>query len=149
VYGHSAVSLLESFWARFGWNHVALSRPWYWGLGAVTALGAAGAIVSTVRFARDERSVPAHRAVTVLALAGGLVWVNAFLRAHPFLQTALLPTARYTYPAIVPTVLGLTVGWWTLTPARSRRWYLPALFGLLGMLDVRSLWLLFSTFYGR
>lgn len=149
VYPVTAQRLLHSFWARFGWNQVGVSPAWYWFLGALTMLGAAGAAAAWVKACRAGQPLPWQRAVGLLALAALLLWLNAFLRPHPVHPNPYLSVARYAYPAIVPTVLALAGGWWRLTPGRLRRWFPLALFTIMGVLDVASLWTLLTFFYGR
>jgi len=156
VYRSVAVNLLQSFWARFGWNHVGLHEGGYWGLGVVTIVGAVGAIVGgaqlwrsgRVRVRRAGESPSTRKAIALLALAGLAVWVSTFLRPHPLVGRPFVPVARYAYPAIIPSVLALLGGWWTITPERLRRWFLWGMFSLLGSLDIVSLWTLWSFYYG-
>lgn len=141
--------LFRSFWARFGWNQTGVSRGWYWVLGALTVLGAIGSLVGLIRAKKSGWSVRRMRALGLLALAGVVLWANAFLRPHPVLGRPYLPVARYVYPVVIPTVLALAGGWWTLTPRRFRRWLPLVLFSILVVLDIASLWTIWTFFYGR
>jgi hypothetical protein len=140
---------LSSFWATFGWNETGLSGAWYWGLALLTALGAAGTVVSLARARAQQRPASWSRALGFLAVAALALWGNAFLRPHPVTGTPYLPVARYAYPAIVPTILALAGGWWALTPQRARRWFLWGLFTVMGLLDVAALWAAITFFYRR
>jgi len=150
VYSVTTRRLFQSFWARFGWNDIGISSGWYWVLGTLTVLGTVGAVVGIAKAYRDGRSVSWTRAVALLALAGLLLWGNAFLRLHPVVYpNPFLPVARYAYPAIIPTVIALAGGWWTLSPRRCRRWYTVGLFSILGVLDITCLWTILLFNYGR
>ena len=147
VYKVTSARLLQSFWARFGWNQTGLSDGWYGGLGVLTVLGMVGTSVAWLKACRLGRPMPWMRAVGLLALAAVILWGNAFLRAHPVYPNSFLPVARYAYPAIIPTVLALASGWWAITPRRFRRWFSLAIFSVLGVLDVVSLWTVTLFFY--
>lgn len=149
VYRATAVSLLRSFWATFGWNQIGLPGVWYWGLAVLTTLGVGGATVSLVRAGRCERSAPWIRSTIFLAIAALALWGNAYLRPHPVLSSPYIPVARYAFPAIIPTVLGLAAGWWTVTPQRMRRWYLWGVLVAMGALAIAGLWTVVTFFYGR
>lgn len=148
VYRITARRLLESFWARFGWNSIGLADGWYWVTAGVTVLGSGGAVLWAVR---SWKNIPLGRkrvwilfVVTVV-----LLWGNAFVRPHPVVPRPYLPVARYAYPAIVPTLLALAGGWWTLCPRRWKRWFLGAQVLFLSVLDVVSLVTIVLAGYGR
>ena len=148
VYGRTANELLQSFWARFGWNQLGLSGVWLWILPALTILGTAGAVAAGRQAWRSGQARPWAHAVGLLGIAGLLVWGNAFLRPHPLLGNPFIPVARYAYPAIIPSLLALAGGWWALTPKRFRGGYLPALVSALAVLDIVSLLTIWQFFYG-
>jgi hypothetical protein len=136
--------LFTSFWARFGWNEVGLSRAWYRALAVLTAWGILGALAAWARSWKSGRSLPWMRAVALLAVSGLLVWGNAFLRSHPVGHTPFIPVARYAYPVIIPSAMVLVGGWWTFTPRRHRRWFFLVVFSIIGLLDAASLYTLCS-----
>jgi hypothetical protein len=147
AYWYTALILFQSFWARFGWNHVPLAEGWYWGLGGFTLLGMAGAVLGALRL-RAAAAGP-RRAIWFLLAAGLLVWLNTALRIHPLAVRLFIPAARYAYPAIIPSMLALVAGWTTLAPRRHRRrimWVLAALFLVI---DVVSIWTLWVFHYRR
>ena len=147
VYRYTALILFQSFWARFGWGNIALAEGWYWGLGVLTALGAAGAVRGGARIHALTTGV--RRAIGLLLAAGLLVWLNTLLRVHPLATRAFIPVARYAYPAIVPTVLALVCGWLALVPRRYWRWGTLAGLCVLILLDVVSIRTLLAFYYGR
>jgi hypothetical protein len=139
LYPVVATSLLQSFWARFGWNHIPLPPAWYWGLAVVTVAGLAGTLVAYLRLRKDPDVRP-RAALELLVGAAFLIWANAVLRVHPLGARISIPVARYAYPAIVPTALALAGGWWSLPPRRFKSWATAlTLCGLLALAGV-SIW---------
>jgi len=144
VYGAVLNNLFQSFWARFGWNHVGLAESYYSVLLIPTLLGLGGCVLLFI-----QSLVPAHyfswqrRTMAFLALATLLVWGIAMVAySHPMLSNLPrihIAVARYTYPTIIPTMLFLYLGWRALVPNQWRR-FLPV-FLLMGMvwLEVASL----------
>ena len=147
VYGHTALILFQSFWARFGWNHIPLAGGWYWAPGALTLLGSAGAVLGGIRL----RSVKTRmrRAILLLVVAGSLVWLNTLLRPHPLAIRFFVPVARYAYPVIIPTMLVLVAGWLNLVPRPFRRWVIWLALAVLLTIDVVSVWTLWTFHYRR
>jgi len=153
VYRASGVSLLQSFWARFGWGHVGLPQGWYWGLGVVTILGAIGLLVGLVRLWRSNHSLSVKRAVGLLAVVGLFVWGSTISRPHPVLLSqgnmVFIPIARYAFPAIIPTALALMGGWLALVPQRARRQAAIGVVAGLALLDMVSLVTIILFYHGR
>jgi hypothetical protein len=149
IYPRIATNLFQSFWARFGWNHIGVADNWYWALGAMTLLGVVGAGIAYARQGRMGWPTSLHRALGLLALSGLLVWANAFLRPHPLIDKPFIPVARYAYPAIIPTMLVLIGGWRMLVPRRFGRWGALAGFCVFVLLDAISIQTLFAFYYGR
>lgn len=145
VYREVWNNLFQSFWARFGWNHVRLADYYYRVLLIPTLLGLGGAVVFGIRrlvivcdFYDWQR-----QSLAFLALAAVLVWgITATMYTHPVLSVLPhrpIPVARYAYPAIIPTMLFIFLGWREMVPNRCR-WFLPTL-AFLGVayLDIVSL----------
>ncbi len=111
LYVFTSWNLFQTFWARFGWGQVFLPEIWYWLLAAATVVAAGLSLpVFWVRFRQAER--PIKIALLWLGLAGLSIWLSALLRGFftvP-LSRLYLPTARYTYPAVTPTLLLLSAG---------------------------------------
>jgi hypothetical protein len=103
-------SLAQTFWAKFGWGHVVLLgyRP-YTFLALVTLLGCIGALYAFWR--RRDRIL--WDVVFFLGVASFIVWGSAMARGlSSILQGSyFIPVARYAYPAIIPTMLFLNLGW--------------------------------------
>lgn len=143
-------NMLYTFWARFGWSQVPLlgdaSYPF---LGAVSAAGLVGAVVF---LARRRKSLPWEIAL-ILGAALAAVWGPAFMRGiSSLVGPVFIPAARYAYPAIIPTVLLLVLGWreifqWAESranlPGRVKYW---AFFLFFAGLDILA-WVSVSRFY--
>jgi hypothetical protein len=102
-------NLFQTFWAVFGWGHVRLQPTWiYYLFAVVTAAGLIGAAAGLVR----RRFRIPWEIVVFLAIAFTWMWAAAFVRGFGSLVGSLfIPSARYAYPAIIPTVLLLCIGW--------------------------------------
>lgn len=150
VFRATLVNLFQSFFARFGWNHIRLPSPWYW---AIAALTAPGLILTLIVAAREAREKPARWRVTLawllLALLG--VWGGAFFRVRipVWGQTLFLPGARYAYPAIFPTMLWLVWGGVHTSSRRLPVWgWLALLCVPLLILDIYSLITIMGYYHG-
>ena len=145
-----ATILLRSFWARFGWGHVPLlAGPWlgkpYRLLAAVTLLGLGGVPLALWQRRRRLAELPWGR-LSVLAAATGLVWGMTLVRGATYVLVRFFsPVARYAYPAIIPTMFFLTLGWlawWHPVERRLRLpgWAVYALYGgFFGLLNAYAL----------
>ncbi len=104
--------LFRTFWARFGWGHVPLLHGWaYWLILAAMAAGVLAAVAAMIRL----RKVFPWRAALLLGLALLGVWVQTLMRGSNYatqLRAIYYPTARYAYPAIIPAMLLLNLGWY-------------------------------------
>jgi hypothetical protein len=143
-YYETSKVLLETFWGKFGWAHVAIaSNSTYKLLAFVTLAGFLGAAVALIR---RWRSVP-KAGLLLMAVAFLALWGITFFRGSSSLSSRVfIPPARYAYPAIIPTALLLTTGWLELMRP-LRRWKpagqaLPVISFLVFFLalDVLSIW---------
>ena len=154
-YRSAAANLMRTFWAKFGWGHVPLlGRKPYRLLAGVTAMGMAGLGLALWRRRRTLPSLPwASLMVLGLALLG--IWGIGLVRGAGSFWTswAFIPSARFVYPAIIPTTLILSLGWLEIERrvwrrSRSQAGMLPVLtFGFFLALDVFALVSLVS-YYG-
>jgi hypothetical protein len=154
VYRSSLIILFQSFWARFGWNHIMVPDIWYWALWFLTAVGFGGFILFLVRrviLSSNTYHPWQRRALMILIIAFFLVWGGVMICPHPILAT--LPryhfrnVARYAYPAIIPTVTFLFLGWRELSPHRFRRFLLAMCLVGLALLDAACLVGVIIPFY--
>ncbi len=112
-YRSAAANLMRTFWAKFGWGHVPLlGRKPYRLLAGVTAIGMAGLGLALWRRRRTLRSLP-WASLTLLGLALLGIWGMGLARGAGSFWTswAFIPSARFVYPAIIPTALVLSLGW--------------------------------------
>jgi hypothetical protein len=136
--------LFQTFWAKFGWAHVPLlgHKP-YRVLGIFTLVGLVGFVPGLWR---RRRSV-SWDILLFLISALVLVWGFTILRGNlsVFGGDVLIPSARYAYPVVIPTMLILTFGWVEALKT-TRNWFnLPlyvqylVYFGLWLSLDLLSI----------
>lgn len=130
---------LDSFTQVFAWSNVKLANPIWAYLSYCVALLA---LLGCLRWAlRREPGEPAslRPALAFLGVVGLLVWTNTMLRPLPLLgDLYVIPSARYTFPAIFVSLLALIGGWRALWPGRLRQ---PMLLGLIAGL----VWLNFAA----
>jgi hypothetical protein len=109
-YRMTAYRLFTTFWGQFGWGNVPLRlgpRP-YFLLGVFTGLAGIGAGIKVLR---DWKKLP-WESLFLLGISFFVIWVMAVLRgtSHLSVTWLYLPVARYAFPAIIPTMLFITVG---------------------------------------
>jgi hypothetical protein len=130
-YTFSASIMFRTFWARFGWGNVTLlgHKP-YRTLFFLTLVGFLGLPFA---FARRWKRLPyAVGLVFILALLGA--WSLTLMRGSNYVLVArpvLIPAARYAYPAIIPTMLLLSTGWYEVLYGIQKLFKLPVVFGSL------------------
>jgi hypothetical protein len=112
LYTTTASRLFNTFWGSFAWGHVALPRIWYNSLAWITGLGV---LAAGLRLARSWRWLGrvCQIALLWLGLALAAIWGIVLVRGlfTIFDPVPYIPTARYAYPAIIPTLLLLVAGW--------------------------------------
>jgi len=123
-YRLSLERLLHTFWATFGWGHVYLlgHKPYRW-LAIVSFLGIIG---SAIWFTRRLIWARGKIQWDIIALFGLLLvgsWGSTLTRAAVFLghPRLYIPVARYAYPAIIPTITVLCLGWMEILKPLGKR----------------------------
>ncbi|MCS6849039.1 MAG: DUF2142 domain-containing protein [Anaerolineae bacterium] len=111
--------MFQTFWARFSWGNVPLADGWNLALAVATAVSLACTLIMLLRHRRQVD----WAVVVTMALAIAVVWLPALMRGVMVgLEGRLwIAGARYAYPAIVPTMLALTIGWATLAAGIGRK----------------------------
>lgn len=123
-YWHTSQNLLRTFWGKFGWSHVPLlgHKP-YRPLAVVTLLSIAGLALFLSRkwsgLPKDILFLLGLSLVGIWSLA--LVW-----GVGTYVGTAVIPSARYAYPAIIPTTVALCTGWLELGGRITLKLHIPA-----------------------
>jgi hypothetical protein len=112
-------NLIQTFWGKFGWGHIPLlGRYSYYLLALFSLVGFGGCIVSMIR---QRRIIPLN-AYLFLFLSGLMIWLFAALRGLTSItEILLIPSARYAYPAIIPTVLAINMGWLEISQPLIKR----------------------------
>lgn len=145
--------MTKTFWGMFGWGHVPLRgfHP-YTLLGIITLVGIAGAIFT---ISRRIHQIPWEVAL-LIGFSAAVIWGVALMRGVPTLVEGNLfvPSARYAYPAILPTILLLVIGWWRLLRKIghrlniSRGVLLGMYYSLFLILDILSIYSIWTYYYG-
>lgn len=123
-YLNSLTRLFQTFWGQFGWGHVPLFIPYsYRVLAVFTLMGLIGGIFSLIK----NRHQIHWDMIFFLGISLFLIWVSALMRGTGTLidGRTFLPVARYTYPAIIPTMLILNIGWLSLIHEIGKSFKVP------------------------
>ena len=102
--------MLQTFWGKFGWGHVpVVGDRTYLILAVVAALGVVGAPFALWR----KRGFIPWETPLLLGIAVCGIWFAAMVRGtvESLFGRAFIPGSRYAYPAIVPTLALLNIGW--------------------------------------
>jgi len=111
IYRATASRLFQTFWGRFGWGNISLPSICYNILKWITVLSLLSAPLGLWNISR-MKSMSWKLAIAWLGLTMLTIWLSAFLRGLPSLFGQIyIPTARYGYPAIIPTMMFLSIGW--------------------------------------
>ena len=110
IYRATASRLFQTFWGYFGWGHISLPSICYNVLKWITVLSLLIAPLGLWSISR-MKSMSWKLAIAWLGLAMLTIWLSAFIRGLPSLFGQIyIPTARYGYPAIIPTMMFLSIG---------------------------------------
>ena len=140
--------LLSGVFTGFAWGQIRLAAPeWPVLFYSITLVALAGAVLW---LSRGRREAPALMpALAFLGLAGALVWANAIIRPLPMFDAkVVLPATRYTFPVVVPMALVLVGGWWAIFPPRYRRYGITALLFCMIALNIASVQRIWSFYQG-
>lgn len=142
--GYMGFLPLDSLVGHLAWGHIAIGGPWVYlvrGLALIAAVGCLHWFVASSRASPGYDTAGLRAALVVLALAGGIVWLGTITRVLPKISEGVVyPFARYTFPAIIPTVLVLVGGWWAIWPRRVRGYAVLALVGTAAILNLYAIW---------
>jgi len=109
-YRMTGLRMFRTFWGEFGWGDVPLllgSRP-YFTMAIFSILASVGAALAGFR----HRKLLPWEVIFLFGLSILGVWGIAFFRGTSHLSVTwfYMPVARYAYPAIIPTMMGLGLG---------------------------------------
>lgn len=108
--------LFVSFWGHFGWFNIPLvaGSAWAWALGAICAIGLAGALLALVRARGPLRAqIGALLALVAVALLPPLL--NGLIDQFPVQQ------GRYLFPVLPAAAALIALGHLSLAPRRARQ----------------------------
>ncbi len=114
-------ALYSEFFSSFAWGHVRLQSPlWNFSAFLLSVLALLGCLKWSIG-QKTSAKPSLSPALLVVGLAGILIWLLALAWPLPYHWAKVsLPSARYTFPALLPTVLVIVGGWWALWPRRLR-----------------------------
>jgi hypothetical protein len=150
-YRASVENMVRTFYAKFGWGQVLLifGKP-YRIIGIVTLFGILGFIMAAWR----RRQKIQWDIITFMGIALFSIWFSAIIRGeYSLFWNVFIPGARYSYPAIVPTLLILCIGWFAILDQVIRWLRIPKYisyviyFGSLIILNIVSLISIYDYFY--
>ncbi len=142
----TAGNLFRTFWGGFGWGGVRLvgSKPYRFFL--VLALLA---IVGNVIISLKARKKVDWNVFLLMSLPTVLLFTMALFRAAGnWYSYIFTPTARYILPAIIPIILFLTSGWFSLSEIIMKRCFLIQIGTLviMGLMFLYNLWAWYSIY---
>lgn len=153
LYGEFLRTLLESFWARFGWMNVRLGDGWYLSIAIFCLLSLAGLVLFGVKvfWGRNKLS-PSQVAALLLLLLGVLLQLGIVVVGQLSIRETIvpgtLPQGRYLFPVIVPIATLFMLGLRELVSPRHRqRLLMASLAGFLLLDGVSVLYYILPFYY--
>jgi len=111
VYRATASSLFHTFWGDFAWESIRLPAICYAILKWVSVLTILSSTIALWKIG-SLKPVSLRLALVWMGLAMLLIWLSVFIRGLPSLFGQIyIPSARYGFPAIIPTMIFLSGGW--------------------------------------
>jgi hypothetical protein len=113
VYRATASSLFHTFWGDFAWESIRLPSICYTILKWITLLSILSTSIALFTIGRIK-SISWRLAIAWVGLTMLIIWLSVFIRglSSLFGQT-YIPSSRYGFPAIIPTMMFLCCGWFT------------------------------------
>jgi hypothetical protein len=144
-----APSMVDLLFTRFGWGWSPLpGAGWqlvFRGFAFAALLGCALWLAR----ARPPAGPRLRPALVFLGIAALAVWGNGVMRIHPLIDTAeVFTSARYGFPAIIPTMLALVGGWLALWPDRLRGYARALLIAGMLLLEIVVVARIWAYYYG-
>ena len=122
-YKQATWNLFTTFWAKFGWGNIKFaSIKTYLLLAIITLAG----ILGTTSFLWHHRRSLQWEVVLFLAIILTFSWGAALMRGiDSIIGSVFLPSARYAYPSVIPTIILIVKGWLELCRSGERYIKLP------------------------
>lgn len=152
VYYPTALVVFQSFWAVFGWRHVAIAPIFYSMLGVITGMAVLGLAVWAVRhLAKKNWGALAHWRISFLGAGAGavvLAWLVSIVRSQAVQGNSLyFSHGRYAYVALLPFALLFVLGLRQWAPARWQRQACVALVIAMIIFDGVCFWNYLVPYY--
>lgn len=128
-YGLYAAFTIASFWGDFGWLNYPYPWPYYLLLAALSLAALIG-VVLRLRTPQQDNGILWFALLALL-----LILVQTWL---PMLGQNWQPQGRYLFPALLPIILLLAVGWEHCLGPKRRVWLPPILFFSLLLLNLEA-----------
>lgn len=143
AYPRQLLTLFAGFWGTFSWGEVGVPTSWLLSIGLLVGAAIAGALRFSLILAAGKPSDPPATPTLWWLCLGicGLIWVAAVGRVllQPVPGRLILGFGRYTFPAVLPSLIVFSVGLQQLVPATLRRQVLVGAGGFLMIYTVVAL----------
>jgi hypothetical protein len=142
--------VFDSFWVRFGWDHIGMGPFWTW---AMRCLALASCVGLAIIGWQQRAVLPLwqQRCILLFLAVVAAGWLAVVLRVHPIGpdgRPSYIPRGRYMFSALIPTVWLLALGYQGLLPSGWRRFSLFALLAFFLLLALAALAWAIPGYYG-
>jgi hypothetical protein len=151
LYRASLTNIVDTFWAKFGWAHVKLNATWWYQLLHFVSLLSIVGLIYILGYT-GRKSQVWSLAGTWFGIACILVWTQVMFRGFTTVmaEKVFIPTARYGYPAVIPTMFFLFVGLgWLVDKKRLRHGSMVVTLLTLMVLNMVSISTIAKFYAGR
>ncbi|GAC1543077.1 MAG: hypothetical protein NVS2B7_16610 [Herpetosiphon sp.] len=139
--------IVPGLFNAFAWGHIELkSSGWIASLWFISIVGAVGCLKWLMWDRRKTRAINGSLFLMMAAMfmvwTFVMVWPLQFVPAMP-----MIPSARYGFVAIVPTMLAIVGGWWMIVPQRWRPWAISSLLLVLLIFQTGAIWTIWTYYH--
>lgn len=149
AYPRQLLTLFAGFWGTFSWGEAGVPTSWLLSIGLLVGAAIAGALRFSLNLAAGKPSDPLATPTLWWLCLGlcGLVWAVAVGRVllQPVPGRLILGFGRYTFPAVLPSLIVFSVGLQHLVPAPLRRQVVVGTGGFLAIYTVVALFVALPT----
>ena len=144
VYPRQSLALFQGFWGVFGWGEISVLPGWFTSLGLLVLISMVGVGRQTWNLHRQNATIqrlPSARIWWLCLIAVGLGWGMALLHVHlqPIPGAFVWSFGRYTFVAIIPSVILFVVGLETMLPQPLRRQGITGVLLFILVFDIATL----------